>query len=380
MLTNANTQRFSYFKPLKIDSYLLEEMVSIFFGCCIFIIFILIMFQALRLAEFLIVHGAPAFVLGKMTFFLCVSLMPSALPLAFLISTLMGFGRLSTDSELIAMKANGFSMYRLSLPIFGFAIVVSILSYLLNSSWVPWAESSFKKTELKLGNTKVVSAIKEGTFNAGFFDLLIFAEKVNPLTNHLTKVFIYDEREPSSPLTYVAREAEIIPVQTHSELGSSIMLRLYSGSMHHNNLETRTYEKVDFENYLLYLKINEGSSDYIIKPQMIPHKDLIQKINSSTLATYSGREWRGEYWRRIAAALSPFVFVFLGIGFGTFRSRTAKTSALLLGLVFLLIYWTFQTIGTAVVQKGILPPALAMQVPNLILLSVGLIGFRRAAW
>src|SRR4051794_32623456 len=102
-----HTKRFSYLKPLKFDLYILEEIVSTFLRACVFIIFILLMFQALRLAEFFIVHGASASMLGKMTFFLSVSFLPTALPLSFLIAVLVAFGRMSADSEIIAMKANG---------------------------------------------------------------------------------------------------------------------------------------------------------------------------------------------------------------------------------------------------------------------------------
>jgi lipopolysaccharide export system permease protein len=284
------------------------------------------------------------------------------------------------DSEIIAFKANGLSMIRLAFPIFIFSLGVTAVSIALNIAWVPWGEMAFKKTEIRIRNTKAVSAVKEGTFTSGFFDLLIFADHVNQKTNHLHKVFIYDERESKNPMTYVSQEAEIIPVKTKSEFGSAIMLRLFEGSTHHQNFETNTYEKMDFETYHLYLKIDEGADTTILKPRMIRQDDLLNKISHTTLASYEGREFRGEYWRRYATALSPLIFVLVGIGFGTVRYRSAKTGAALTGFVILLIYWTLQTTGTAALQKGTIPPFWAMQMPNIVLLFAGLWGFRRAAW
>ncbi len=373
-------KRFSYLRPLRIDLYILEELISTFLGSCCFIIFILLMFQALRLAEFFIVHGASALILSKMTFFLAVSFLPTALPFSFLISLLVGFGRMSADSEIIAMKANGFSLLRLTAPAFFFSFIVAVLSIGLNNEWVPSSVMAFKKTQLKLGNTKVVTAVKEGTFTEGFFDLLLFADKVDSRTNHLHRVFIYDEREAKNPLTYVANDAEILPVKTSSELGAAIILRLFNGSLHHNNLETNTYEKIDFESYNLYLKIDEGADTTILKPHMIPQNDLIEKIKANEKSTYLGREFRGEYWRRYANALSPIIFVLLGIGFGTFRQRTARAGAILIGFFILLTYWSLQTAGTTALLQGKLSPFVAMQIPNVILFIVGIIGFRRAAW
>ena len=97
----------NFLKPKKIDLYVVTEVIGPFFGWLVFFIFIFLMFQALRLAEFFIVHGVSAWTLGKMTMLLSLSFLPVALPVSFLIAVLTAFGRLSSDSELVAMKANG---------------------------------------------------------------------------------------------------------------------------------------------------------------------------------------------------------------------------------------------------------------------------------
>jgi lipopolysaccharide export system permease protein len=95
-------------RPLKkIDGYLLAEVAGPFLGGLFFFVFLFLMFQILRLADFFIVHGAPLSTLAKLTGLLTLSFIPTALPIAFLISILMAFGRLSADSELVAMKACG---------------------------------------------------------------------------------------------------------------------------------------------------------------------------------------------------------------------------------------------------------------------------------
>lgn len=367
-------------RPIHFDRYILEEVLGNFFGASLFILFILLMFQALRLMEFFIVHNVSGFMLSKLAFFMGLSLLPVVIPLAFLIAVLMTFSRLSLDSELVAMKSNGYGVVRLSAPVALLALFITLISLALNVEWIPWGETAFKKTEIRIRNTKAVSAVKEGTFTFGFFDLLIFAEKVDEKTNRLNRVFIFDEREAGNPLTYVSRTAEIVPVSTVSEFGSAIMLHLFNGSTHHQDISTRTYEKMDFETYNLYLKIDGGADTALLKPHMIPHNHLLQLIKEHGLEKYEGREFRGEYWRRVATALTPLIFVLLGIGFGTVRYRTAKTGAVLTGFVILIIYWALQTAGTSALQRGTLHPFWAMQLPNVIMLIGGIWGFRRAAW
>jgi len=371
---------FNHLKPLRFDFYVLSEVLGAFVGSSVFILFILLMFQVLRLAEFFIVHGASLATIGKMTFFMSVSFLPAVLPLSFLIALLIAFGRLSTDSELIAMKANGISIWRLTVPLLFVSIIVVALSLALNIEWVPNSMVAFRKLHVKMGNTKIVSAIKEGTFNAGFFDLLLFADKVDTQNNHLHRVFIFDEREPNNPLTYVSKEAEIVPVKTNSDIGAAIMLRLYEGSMHHNNATTQTYEKMDFESYHLYLKISEGADPTYIGPSLRIQRELIENIKKTSPESQDGREFRGEYWRRYATALSPLIFVFLGIGFGTSRNRTAKAGAVLTGLGVLIVYWVLQTAGSAILLQGTLPAWAAMQLPNVAMVVGAIFGYRRAAW
>lgn len=368
------------FLPNRLDVYVLAEVLGPFLGGIIFFIFIFLMFQVLHLADTLIIHGISIIIFVKMMMLLTLSFTPMVLPVAFLIAVLMAFGRLSADSELVAIKASGISLFRLSVPISFIAAIVVVLSLMLNMEWVPWSQRQFKTTLIKVGNTKVVTAIKEGTFTTGFFDLLIFADKVDTKTNHLKKVFIYDEREPKNPMTIVSESGEVVTVKSSSDLASSAVLKLYNGSIHRNDSTAGNYQKIDFGEYRLFLKVDEGADGTVTKPQMIPYHTLLEKIEKTSTDTYEGREYRGEYWKRVAIAIAPVLFVFLGMGFGTVRTRAVRAGAALVALVTLLIYWTIQTAGTIAVQKGTLPPFIAMQLPNLMVMVAAVISFRKAMW
>lgn len=79
----------------KIDKYIFKEVMSPFFGGIIFFTFVFLMFQVLRLAEFLIVHSVPSGQLLKLVFSLIVNFMPLGLPVAFLVGVLVAFARFS---------------------------------------------------------------------------------------------------------------------------------------------------------------------------------------------------------------------------------------------------------------------------------------------
>ncbi len=367
-------------KPKKLDWYVLSEVLGPFLGGVVFFSFIFLMFQILRLADFFIIHGVSGAILLKLTSLLVLSFLPTALPVAFLIGVLVGFGRLSADSELVAMKANGISVHRLAAPVLGLAGVVVVISLFLNMEWVPWGDSVFKRTLIRVSNTKVASSIREGTFTSGFFDLLIYVDKVDADRNLLRKVFIYDEREPKNPLTVVAQEGEIVSVKTDSELGTAVMLKLRNGNIHSNDASSGTYSRIDFGEYRLFLKIDEGTGETVIKPRMYPYRVLQEHIEKTPPDTQPYREYVAELWRRYAVALSPMIFVFLGIGYGTVRTRAIRSAAALIAFTVILVYWGIQAAGTVAAQKGYLPPVLAMQLPNLLVLGVAIRAYRSAAW
>lgn len=371
------------FKPKKIDTYILTEVASPFAGGLIFFSFIFLMFQALRLADFFIVHGVSLGVLGKMTVMLVATFLPTAVPVAFLIGVLSGFGRLSADSELVAMKANGMSLRRLTLPVGILGVTMVVLSLFLNLDWVPKAYQEFKNEQVRVANTKVVSAIKEGTFTTGFFDLLIYADKLDEDTNRLQRVFIFDEREPKSPLTVVAREGELIPVKGQTELGSSVLLKLYNGNIHQLTPGSENYQKIDFGRYQLFLEVDEGQGKAGFKPGMYTYSDLLSAIDQESAHPKRKKrylELKAELWRRFGIAFSPLVFVFLGVGFGTIRTRAVRTGAFLVAFVVVLAFWVLQGFGTVLTQKGYLPAPIAMNLPNLLLLPIGIYSFRSSSW
>lgn len=365
--------------PSRIDRYLLTEVAGPFLGGFVFFIFVFMMFQALRLADFFINRGVGGAMLGKLSALMALSFIPMALPPAFLIAVLVAYGRLSSDSELVAMKASGISLLRLSVPPLVLSALLMGLSLLLNSQWVPWGAREFKSTLIKVSNTKAVGTIKQGTFT-GFFDLLIFAEKVDTQNSRLEKVFIFDEREPKNPLTVVADSGELLQIRTQTELGMAAILKLYGGSIHHNDLAANSYQKIDFGEYNLYLKVDEGSGDTSMKPHMYTHQELLKWIDHSKVGDWEWFESRGEFWRRFAVALSFVLFVFLGIGFGTVRTRAVRAGAALTALIVLILYWSAQTVAGMLMQKGYLPPWLAMQVPNILIGGMGIESFRRASW
>src|SRR5438105_4629611 len=87
--------------------YIFKEMLPTFILGNIVFVFILLMFQVLRLSSFVIDRGIPFPIFLKIMMYLTVSFVPICFPISLLFSILLTFGRLSSDSEIVAFKASG---------------------------------------------------------------------------------------------------------------------------------------------------------------------------------------------------------------------------------------------------------------------------------
>lgn len=370
----------------KIDQYVLVEFISPFIGGIVFFTFIFLMFQALRLAELLIIKGVTLTIIGKIVTYNVMQFLPFTIPVAFLMAVLVSFGRMSADSEIVAMKATGISLRRLTLPILFCSIVVASFSLFLNLDWVPLSNSKLKALLVKANNTKIATALQEGTFTSGFYDILIYAGKLQSDTGKMKHVFIYDERKPNFPFVMIAKEGELLKIETENELGSEVGLRLFNGSIHRiynsqeGNTQKQEHQRYDFSEEISYLQITEGSDSFATKPKSMTFTQL-QKARSKEGATpHFRRQIDNEIHGRFSQALSTLFFTFLGIGFGVSRSRSNRASAVLVTLLSIVVFYSLKVLGSELAVSGSLPAVLAAHLPNLVFLGVGLWIYRKANW
>ena len=364
----------------KIDRYVFTETLSPFLAGIFFFAFVFILFQMLRMAEELIVNNAPLSLTLKLLWTLIVNFLPLGIPVSFLVGVLFAFSRLSGDSEIVAMKAGGMSMIQIARPVFLLSFIVSIVALFLTLNWAPWSEVASRNTLLKIGNRRFASAINEGTFTTGFFNLLLFTERVNNRAGRMENVFIYDERDEKHPVTVISKTGELIRVQSGEDDLGGIVMQLQDGSIHQSDEHEASYTKVNFQTYQIFFDIPDSTGKFGWRPKMHSAKDLLGKIRNPEATPEEKMELDTEFWRRISIAIAPILFVFLGIGFGTVRTRGARFGVMIIAFVTMAIYWQLQVTAIFIGEKGMLPPWLAMEIPNIVVALAGAISFKRASW
>ncbi len=355
-----------HFRYFRLTGYILKETLPAFImGLAVFL-FIIIMFQILRLTEFALIHGVDFKTLGEVISYVCISLVPAILPMSLLFSVLITYIRLSGDSEILAMKAIGTPSYVLLIAPLIFGIGVGLFSAKTSFEIGPWGNRQFEVLFTRLGNMKASVSIKAGTFSEGFFDRVVYAEEVDNDKGILKKVFIYDEKSSDSPLTIIAKTGQLIPDPDLP--GHRALMRLTDGEIHRN---AKTHTKIKFGTYDLRLNEDLQFEKKAKSPPSLTLKDIDELLQQPQLKKEDEILYKTEYHKRWAAAFLCPVFALLGCTIGTNTNRRAqRTSAMLVCFLIIVGFWIFYITCESVARAGYVPPWIALWLPNLFFSSL----------
>lgn len=126
-----------------LDKYIILELIGPFiFGVCAFSAIFIGTSTLSKIANYL-ANGAPISSVIKLFIYNLPQIVVLTFPMAMLLASLLAFGRLSASSEITAMKSGGISFYRLSVPVFLVALLVSIFATFFNELVVPAATKAY---------------------------------------------------------------------------------------------------------------------------------------------------------------------------------------------------------------------------------------------
>lgn len=349
-------------KSRRVFFYLLFEMIPPFVLGVIIFISILLMFQALRLTEFVLGHGIKfGFILDIMGY-MSISFLPMILPMSLLFAVLMTYNRLSHDSEIVALKGAGYAGQSILLPAIVLSVLISLFSAQTALYVAPWGNRQFELLISFLGNTKAAASIKEGTFSKDFFDMVVYANKVNSDKGTLEDLFIYDDKNENAPLTIIAPQGQIVPDSENP--GHSVLLRLFNGQIHRRG---QSHTVVNFTTYDVTLNDPIKFEERKKSAPSLNYNELANRIESPETEPQDKLNYTLELHKRFALATACFVFGLIGVGFGIQTNRrSGKSSGFVVAVGFIVLYWVVYIGCEGLSRSGRLPPSLGSWIANVL--------------
>ncbi|MBI2209464.1 MAG: LPS export ABC transporter permease LptF [Deltaproteobacteria bacterium] len=335
---------------------------------------ILLIARILKLVELVVTRGVPFLEIAKLFALILPTFLEMTVPMALLLAIFLGLGRLSGDHELLALKASGISPTQVLLPIATVALSVSLITLLLTTLVRPAANLALKKELYTIAKNRVGTALKENVFNDDFPQVLIYVDELVPPGDTSQGVLIVDRRNPARENIIFSKVALIVS----DEESNTIDLKLFDGAFYEREKQRPSFSQTRFNTYDLKLEFDEAFSP-IRKKQRGPKEMSLRRLGKSIQL----KESKGlrptaeliELHQRFSFAFAPLVLSLLGVSLVMVptRSRASRSWGFALCLTWLLVYYGLLSMGKALGEREVLPPAVALWLPNIV---VGLVGIR----
>jgi lipopolysaccharide export system permease protein len=346
-------------------------MMPPFFINMAFFSFIFLMKQILDITDMIVNHKVGVGPVGLMLVYTMPYFLQYIIPMSVMMAVLMAFLRMSSDNEIMALKAGGVSLYRLLTPVLTFSLLGTLIAGYMTLIGVPSGAERFKSLLIKVATSNLNVSLKERTFNDSFKNIMLYVNRIDPRSGQLHNVLIEDSRTKGVNNTVVARSGTLF-----GEPEKMIYhLRLFDGTINQMDMQNRSSNTVKFDTYDIRLNLKDilaTRTPMSKRPDEMTLTDLrsyLQKIKGKDAEYYSALL---KYYKKFSIPVACLAMGLLAMPLGIQNRRSKKAFGIGLGLVFFLLYYMLLSLGTAFGENGSYPPVIGMWMPNLILGGFGI--------
>ncbi len=350
-----------------LQNYTLKNLIWPFILSIAVFTFVLVVGNILKLADLIITKNVGILYAIKLFFYLMPSLLNYTIPMAVLTATLLGFGRLSGDNEITAMRTAGINLRLIFLPVLVVGLVISLFSVKLNDKILPESHFASRRLLLEIGMKRPAAYLEPGRVIRNFKKYIIFIYGIKG--NHLSNVRIYEPRENSPTRTIIAKEGLFIPFPKKG----LIKLKLTNGTSDEiDPHDPEKFYKLNFKNYYLTLNLpKEHSGSIGKKPKEMSIDELKKEIKKLKIMNIDIAPLLTELHKKISLAFSSLAFIMVGLPLGIKTRRTEKSIGFAISLCLIVCYYILLVGAEALSLRGILPAGIAMWSANLLLMGTG---------
>jgi lipopolysaccharide export system permease protein len=190
----------------------------------------------------------------------------------------------------------------------------------------------------------------------------------------LDDIFIIDERDEERQATIIAKSGQVVPAQQEN----SLTIRLHEGSIHSISSTMNAAQTATFNSYDLLLTMAEEATGRLgekrVRDMYLP--ELYEYMDKTPPGSIDYNRAEIELHSRFSMPAGCLVLALMALLLGV-NARGGRSLGIIASLAVFLFYYLLLTLGRTLGAIMIIPPALSMWLPNLILAFAGLLLFRR---
>jgi lipopolysaccharide export system permease protein len=176
----------------KLHKFVIKSFIGPFFATFFVCVFVLLMQFLWQYINELVGKGLDWSVVTELLLYAAMGLIPLAFPLAMLLASIMTFGNLGENYELVAMKSSGISLFRVMKPLMVLAIMLTIGAFFFSNNILPKTNLKFYSLLYSVRKQKPEMVIKEGVFSNDLGSFSIKVDRKSKVNNMLYNIMVYD--------------------------------------------------------------------------------------------------------------------------------------------------------------------------------------------
>src|SRR3954471_24159051 len=358
----------------RLNQYIITEILGplgLGFVVYTFILLIRFLFQS---AEMIIRRGLPASMVGQLLLTTLPNIVVLTLPMSLLFGTLIAVGRLSSDSELIAMRASGLSLLTLYRPILLLSGLLTLLNTGLMVYALPWGNHSLQELRLEITTQSVAQQVEPRVFYEEWEGKVVYVFEVPQGSKRWKGVFLA-EAIPSTEKNQIttADWGEILV----DPAGEQLILRLYNAVQHKVDLSAPDRYEISRHRRLDLVLDDQFTSEQ--KAKLSASKGIrelnlgeLRDLESDPSTDSEQRNLaRVEIHKKFSIPAACLVFGLFALPLGINNRRGGKASGFALSIGILIVYYILLNNGEEAAHFGRAPAWFAMWFPNILLAAFG---------
>lgn len=335
-----------------IAKYILLEAIPYVLLSAVLLTAILFTQQAGRFSELAVYADLPLDLAAEIAAALLPNVLIMTVPVAVLAGIVIGFSRLGSDSEIVAIRAAGVGTWTLLWPALLIGALGTAGAAYLHMKEAPQAARDLRRVAIQGALKKLESPVEPRTFNTEIPGYVIYVRDGDKAQGTWGRVFIYAQQPDGSTRIVTARQGRIDSSAEKSELvlTDAVALKLPPPDSTDRSNVVEHLEQ-------LRLAVNTGRAELLetlsekeVQSEERDWTDLQQQIHSASAG--ERREGERTLHRRLALSVSPLLFAFFGGLIGLRIRRGGRGAGVLLTISVVVIYYLISLFGESIARNG----------------------------
>ncbi|MEA4968576.1 MAG: LptF/LptG family permease [Bacteroidaceae bacterium] len=221
--------------------------------------FVLLLQFIWKILEKMIGKGLDTLVILQLFWYILVTLVPMALPLAILLASIMTLGNFGERYELVAMKSAGISLWRILRPMIAVVSLLSVFAFFFSNNFMPIAEKKMRTLMYEINTKKPTVNIRPNEFYADIEQYIIRIGAKDKDGKNLSDVVIYDHSKSLGNISITAAKKGQMYTEDN---GNTLVFNLIDGytydeSVDENSFDTRPLIRLNFKEQLIRFDVSD---------------------------------------------------------------------------------------------------------------------------